>query len=194
MEDNRLELSREMEEMRQQFAVLKERFDRQEIVNDRLLRETQKRRINLYDWLTMYGPMVAAVIILPIACMCCKYYGMPVWLVVTAYAMVVVSFVLHYRERMKYRKTFRFDDDVRKIVRCVRDFRMRIYRMTIVFSVLSVLVVAIGLWTWLPNVQLTDDPLRWALAVVLWLVLIVTVVCVEVKSFRLLDSIAKDLE
>ena len=194
MEDNRLELSREMEEMRQQFAVLKERFDRQEIVNDRLLRETQKRRINLYDWLTMYGPMVAAVIILPIACMCCKYYGMPVWLAVTAYAMVVVSFVLHYRERMKYRKTFRFDDDVRKIVRCVRDFRMRIYRMTIVFSVLSVLVVAIGLWTWLPNVSLTDDPLRWALAVVLWLVLIVTVVCVEVKSFRLLDSIAKDLE
>ena len=89
---------------------------------------------------------------------------------------------------------FRFDDDVRKIVRGVRDFRMRIYRMTIVFSVLSVLVVAIGLWTWLPNVPLTDDPLRWALAVVLWLVLIVTVVCVEVKSFRLLDSIAKDLE
>ena len=194
MEDNRLELSHEMEEMRQQFAVLKERFDRQEIVNDRLLRETQKRRINLYDWLTMYGPVVAAVIMLPIACMCCKYYGMPVWLTVTAYSMVVVSFVLHYRERMKYRKTFRFDDDARKIVRCVRDFRMRIYRMTIVFSVLSVLVVAIGLWTWLPNVSLTDDPLRWALAVVLWLVLIVTVVCVEVKSFRLLDSIAKDLE
>ena len=52
MEDNRLDSSCEMEEMRQQFAIMKERFDRQEIVTDRLLRETQKRRINLYDWLT----------------------------------------------------------------------------------------------------------------------------------------------
>ena len=49
MQDNRLEMSCELEEMRQQFAIMKERFDRQEIVTDRLLRETQKRRINIYD-------------------------------------------------------------------------------------------------------------------------------------------------
>ena len=53
MEDNRLEMSRELEEMRQQFAVMKDRFERQEIVTDRLLRETQKRRINIYDWINL---------------------------------------------------------------------------------------------------------------------------------------------
>ena len=85
MEDNRLDSSCEMEEMRQQFAIMKERFDRQEIVTDRLLRETQKRRINLYDWLTLYGPVIISVIMLPLMRMCCKNYGMPVWIAVTAY-------------------------------------------------------------------------------------------------------------
>lgn len=194
MEDNRLEMSRELEDMCRQFAIMKERFDRQEIVTDRLVRETQRRRINLYDWLTLYGPTMIAVAMLPLVFMCCRTYGMPVWLAVTAYVMIVASIIWHSRERKKYRRTFRFDDDVSKIVRGVRDFRIRTYKMTIVATVIAVIVVATGLWAWLPNVQLTDDPLRWALAAVLWLVVIVTVVYVEVKSFRILDSIAKDLE
>ena len=194
MEDNRLEMSQELEEMRRQFAVLKERFDRQEIVTDRLLRETQKKRINLYDWLTLYGPVIISVIMLPLVWMCCKNYGMPVWIAVTAYVMIAASALWQYRERVKYRKSFRFEGDVLQIAGCVRDFRRRSFKMTIVAGIVSVLVIAVGYAAWLPNVQLTDDPFRWALAILLWIVLIVTIICVEVKSFRLLDNIVKDLE
>lgn len=194
MEDNRLEMSQELEEMRRQFAVLKERFDRQEIVTDRLLRETQKKRINLYDWLTLYGPVIISVIMLPLVWMCCKNYGMPVWIAVTAYVMIAASALWQYRERVKYRKSFRFEGDVLQIAGCVRDFRRRSFKMTIAAGLVSVLVIAVGYAAWLPNVQLTDDPFRWALAILLWIVLIVTIICVEVKSFRLLDNIVKDLE
>ena len=194
MEDNRLEMSQELEEMRRQFAVLKERFDRQEIVTDRLLRETQKKRINLYDWLTLYGPVIISVIMLPLVWMCCKNYGMPVWIAVTAYVMIAASALWQYRERVKYRKSFRFEGDVLQIAGCVRDFRRRSFKMTIVAGIVSVLVIAVGYAAWLPNVQLTDDPFRWALAILLWIVLIVTIICVEVKCFRLLDNIVKDLE
>ena len=130
MEDNRLEMSQELEEMRRQFAVLKERFDRQEIVTDRLLRETQKKRINLYDWLTLYGPVIISVIMLPLVWMCCKNYGMPVWIAVTAYVMIAASALWQYRERVKYRKSFRFEGDVLQIAGCVRDFRRRSFKMT----------------------------------------------------------------
>ena len=194
MEDNRLDSSCEMEEMRQQFAIMKERFDRQEIVTDRLLRETQKKRINLYDWLTLYGPVIISVIMLPLMWMCCKNYGMPVWIAVTAYVMIAASALWQYRERVKYRKSFRFEGDVLQIAGCVRDFRRRSFKMTIAAGLVSVLVIAVGYAAWLPNVQLTDDPFRWALAILLWIVLIVTIICVEVKSFRLLDNIVKDLE
>ena len=194
MEDNRLEMTRELEEMRRQFAIMKERFDRQEIVTDRLLRETQKRRINLYDWLTLYGPVIISVIMLPLMWMCCKNYGMPVWIAVTAYVMIAASALWQYRERVKYRKSFRFEGDVLQIAGCVRDFRRRSFKMTIVAGLVSVLVIAVGYAAWLPNVQLTDDPFRWTLAILLWIVLIVTIICVEVKSFRLLDNIVKDLE
>ena len=194
MEDNILEMSQELEEMRQQFAIMKERFDRQEIVTDRLLRETQKRRINLYDWLTLYGPVIISVIMLPLMWMCCKNYGMPVWLAVTAYVMIAASALWQYRERVKYRKSFRFEGDVLQIAAHVRNYRIRAYKMTIIAAVAAVIIVAIGLYSWLSDVQLTDDPFRWALAILLWIVLIVTIICVEVKSFRLLDNIVKDLE
>ena len=194
MEDNRLEMSQELEEMRRQFTVLKERFDRQEIVTDRLLRETQKRRINLYDWLTLYGPVIISVIMLPLMWMCCKNYGMPVWIAVTAYVMVAASALWQYRERMKYRKSFRFEGDVLQIAGCVRNFRRRSFKMTITAGLVSVLVLAVGYAAWLPNVQLTDDPFRWILFILLFLGVIVAVFAVEIKSLRILDSIVKDLE
>ena len=194
MEDNRLDLSCEMEEMRQQFAIMKERFDRQEIVTDRLLRETQKRRINLYDWLTLYGPVIISVIMLPLMWMCCKNYGMPVWIAVTAYVMIAASALWQYRERVKYRKSFRFEGDVLQIAAHVRNYRIRAYKMTIIAAVAAVIIVAIGLYSWLSDVQLTDDPFRWILFILLFLGVIAAVVALEIKSLRILDSIVKDLE
>ena len=127
MEDNRLELSRELEEMRQQFTVMKERFDRQEIVNDGLLRNMQKRRINLYDWLNLYGPMIVIVAILPLMYLCCRDYGLPVWVAVMVYVVAATEIIWQYLERRKYRKVFSFEEDVLQIAGCVRRFRRRTF-------------------------------------------------------------------
>lgn len=194
MEDNRLEMSRELEEMRQQFAVMKDRFERQEIVTDRLLRNTQKRRINIYDWLNLYGPMMVIVAMLPLMYLCCRYYGLPVWVAVMAYIVSTLSIVWQYLERSKYRKVFRFEGDVLQIAGCVRNFRRRTYKRTIVGGIAVILVLAIGYGVWLPNVRLTDDPFRWALCILLVLGVFAASIVIEVKSFRLLDKIVEDLE
>jgi len=194
MEDNRLELSRELEEMRQQFAVMKERFDRQEIVNDGLLRNMQKRRINLYDWLNLYGPMIVIVAILPLMYLCCRDYGLPVWVAVMVYVVAATEIIWQYLERRKYRKEFSFEGDVLQIAGCVRRFRRRTFKMTVLAGAVLVLVLAVGVSVWLPNVRLTDDPFRWALCILLVLGVFAVNVAMEIKSFRLLDSIIKDLE
>lgn len=194
MEDNRLEMNCELEEMRQQFAIMKERFDRQEIVTDRLLRETQKRRINAFDWLHLYGPMAVIVMMIPLLFLCCQHYGLPIWVAVMAFLMGVLPVIWQYCERLKYRETFRFEGDVLQIAGCVRNFRRRSFKMTIVTGLVSVLVLSVGYAAWLPNVQLTDDPFRWILFILLFLGVIAAVVAVEIKSLRILDSIVKDLE
>ena len=194
MEDNRLEMNCELEEMRQQFAIMKERFDRQEIVTDRLLRETQKRRINVFDWLNLYGPMAVFVMSIPLLFLCCQHYGLPIWVAVMTFLMGVLSVILQYCERLKHREAFRFEGDVLQIAGCVRNFRRRSFKMTIVTGLVSVLVLSVGYAAWLPNVQLTDDPFRWILFILLFLGVIAAVVAVEIKSLRILDSIVKDLE
>lgn len=194
MEDNRLELSRELEEMRQQFAVMKERFDRQEIVNDGLLRNMQKRRINLYDWLNLYGPMIVIVAMLPLMYLCCRDYGLPVWVAVMVYVVAATEIIWQYLERRKYRKIFSFEGDVLQSAGCVRRFRRRTFKMKVLAGAVLVLVLAVGVSVWLPNVRLTDDPFRWALCILLVLGVFAVNVAMEIKSFRLLDSIIKDLE
>lgn len=194
MEDNRLELSRELEEMRQQFAVMKERFDRQEIVNDGLLRNMQKRRINLYDWLNLYGPMIVIVAILPLMYLCCRDYGLPVWVAVMVYVVAATEIIWQYLERRKYRKVFSFEEDVLQIAGCVRRFRRRTFKMKVLAGAVLVLVLAVGVSVWLPNVRLTDAPFRWALCILLVLGVFAVNVAMEIKSFRLLDIIIKDLE
>ena len=194
MEDNRLELSRELEEMRQQFAVMKERFDRQEIVNDGLLRNMQKRRINIYDWLNLYGPMIVIVAILPLMYLCCRDYGLPVWVAVMVYVVAATEIIWQYLERRKYRKVFSFEGDVLQSAGCVRRFRRRTFKMKVLAGAVLILVLAVGVSVWLPNVRLTDDPFRWALCILLVLGVFAVNVAMEIKSFRLLDSIIKDLE
>ncbi|MBQ2965408.1 MAG: hypothetical protein IJE11_00130 [Bacteroidales bacterium] len=194
MEDNRLELSRELEEMRQQFAVMKERFDHQEIVNDGLLRNMQKRRINLYDWLNLYGPMIVIVAMLPLMYLCCRDYGLPVWVAVMVYVVAATEIIWQYLERRKYRKVFSFEGDVLQSAGCVRRFRRRTFKMKVLAGAVLVLVLAVGVSVWLPNVRLTDDPFRWALCILLVLGVFAVNVAMEIKSFRLLDSIIKDLE
>ena len=194
MEDNRMEMSCELEEMRQQFAVMKERFDRQEIVTDRLLRETQKRRINTYDWLNFYIPMIVLAAMLPLLYLCWESYGLPLWVAITGAAIASLSVAVHYYERRKYMKTFSFEGDVHEIAELVRAFRMRTFKMAVVGSVISVLFLAAGYAVWLPDVQLTDDPLRWILCILLVLAVAVISIVVEVKSIRLLDNIIRDLE
>lgn len=194
MEDNRLELSRELEEMRQQFAVMKERFDRQEIVNDGLLRNMQKRRINIYDWLNLYGPMIVIVAILPLMYLCCRDYGLPVWVAVMVYVVAATEIIWQYLERRKYRKVFSFEGDVLQSAGDVRRFRRRTFKMKVLAGAVLVLVLAVGVSVWLPNVRLTDDPFRWALCILLVLGVFAVNVAMEIKSFRLLDSIIKDLE
>ena len=53
MDDNRLTIDQELEDIRQQYSVLKARFDRQEIVTEKLMRNALRRKISTYNWINM---------------------------------------------------------------------------------------------------------------------------------------------
>ena len=56
-----------LEEMRNQYAILKEQLTKQEIINDQLLRKTMKSRnkaINQTQWL-VFGSALMCVLTLP---------------------------------------------------------------------------------------------------------------------------------
>ena len=61
MDDNRLTIDQELEDIRQQYSVLKARFDRQEIVTEKLMRNALRRKISTYNWINMYIPLIIII-------------------------------------------------------------------------------------------------------------------------------------
>ena len=82
--------SNELEQMREQLSVLKKKLNRQEIVNDRLMRESMKSKmswIRKYLWICV---ILAPLLIVYIAAMA-SYFGLSVWFVVFTAVMFIAS-------------------------------------------------------------------------------------------------------
>jgi hypothetical protein len=68
----------ELEQMRQQMDILKQKLDRQEIVNDQIIRQSMKSRmswINKYRWIALLTIPFVAVCFLPAVCAPTSVFG-----------------------------------------------------------------------------------------------------------------------
>ena len=70
METNNTNEMRELEQMRSQLSILKEKLSKQEIINDRMLRNSMKASmswINKYRWIALFCIPFVALCFLPMA-------------------------------------------------------------------------------------------------------------------------------
>jgi sterol desaturase/sphingolipid hydroxylase (fatty acid hydroxylase superfamily) len=85
----------EMEQMRSQLNLLKQKLDKQEIVNDRLMRQSMRQKmswINKYRWLALLAIPVVALCFLPMT----FQLGLSWWLYGFTVLFVAVDAVLDW--------------------------------------------------------------------------------------------------
>ena len=61
MDDKTLTIDQELEDIRQQYSLLKERFDKQEIVTEKLMRNALRHKISTYNWISQYIPLILII-------------------------------------------------------------------------------------------------------------------------------------
>lgn len=79
----------ELEEMRAQMALLKSKLEHEEIVNDRVMRETMKQKIELINhkaWTNSLSAVLAIVLVAFVF----PYYGFSNWLLAYTVVMMLV--------------------------------------------------------------------------------------------------------
>ena len=82
MENNNFEISQELEQMREQFRILTEKVEKQNIISEKQLRASMKGKMNSYDFLETWLPITLLVFLCPILMLVTRIACMPDWVLV----------------------------------------------------------------------------------------------------------------
>ena len=110
------------EEMRNQYAILKEQLNNQEIINDRLLRESMKLRKKdiQYTKKTVYGCALFCLILYPLT------YYWDIWslaFTITTCVLVMISSIATYYMHKPVDELNLMNDDLATVARVMAKFK-----------------------------------------------------------------------
>ena len=78
------EISQELEQMREQFRLLTEKVEKQNIISEKHLRASVRKKMSSYDWWETWAQVMILLIGGPIMVMLTHKAGMARWTVVMA--------------------------------------------------------------------------------------------------------------
>lgn len=200
MDEKKLTIDQELEDMKKQFEVMKVRFERQEIVTDKLMKNTIRRKISTYNWISLYIPVIILIPAVIGLFALAERLQLPIWPCFVGTVLFGGCVLVEYHMRAKYRSAFCLDEDIRKTVHSAKEYRMKETRLIIGVSILMLLFVGISYYSWFSAIAeseyigLTSDPVRWVMFVLSISAIIGICSYASIKSLRIFDSIIKDLE
>ena len=111
MEKNQ-NLNPELEEMREQFRMLTEKVDKQNIVTNQLIREVSKNKVFKYDFVKHYGLVLVALFASAYGVYMTIDFGYPFWTSFSFFYMAGLLFrasYKHYERESKYLESINYD-------------------------------------------------------------------------------------
>ena len=195
MERDNFEISQELEQMRDQFKVLTDKVEKQKIVNDRLLESSVRSKVDKYTggrkgWITII--LIAYVVYIDIEY--CIKYNLPLWCTIVVGAGFSVMVLISIFNKLKSQKELDFKGDVNEFAVKVRSVK----KLDIITSIASRLIGYSVLATFLyqfitiQSNHLREDSLLSISVFVL--VMLVLGAIRDIRRFRILDDILKDIE
>lgn len=200
MDDNRLTIDQELEDIRQQYSVLKARFDRQEIVTEKLMRNALRRKISTYNWINMYIPLIIIIPAVAGLFLIADRLHLPVWPCVAGAVISALLVLSEFLIRRKYKDVFCLDTDVRKAAHSAKEYKVMETRLLVFGSILVALYVLAAYYSWFSaiagssEIGLTSDPIRWVLFGLAISAIVAVTAYVSIIGLRIFDSLIKDLE
>ena len=195
MERDNFEISQELEQMREQFKVLTDKVEKQKIVNDRLLESSVRSKVDKYTggrkgWITII--LIAYVVYIDIEY--CIKYNLPLWCTIVVGAGFSVMVLISIFNKLKSQKELDFKGDVNEFAVKVRSVK----KLDIITSIASRLIGYSVLATFLYQfITIQSNHLRKdsLLSIsVFVLVMLVLGAIKDIRRFRILDDILKDIE
>ena len=195
MERDNFEISQELEQMRKQFKVLTEKVEKQKIVNERLLESSVKSKVDKYTggkkgWISII--IIAYIVYIDIEY--CIKYNLPLWCTIVVGVGFSTMVLMSILNKLKWQKELDFKGDVNKFAIKVRSVRKLDIITSIVSRLIGYSVLATFLYQFITiqNNHLREDSVL-SISVFVLIMLVLGAIK-DIRRFRILDDILKDIE
>ena len=127
MNKEEFDISQELEQMRQDYAVLKERFDKQQIINEQLMENAMKKDVRRLFLSMKTAPVGVAIAIL--AVILSYVQGMAWWVTLSLIIFTVIFFPAVYWVYKGVREDEIYNGDILSTAETLRRFKKRYIAM-----------------------------------------------------------------
>jgi hypothetical protein len=195
MERDNFEISQELEQMREQFKVLTDKVEKQKIVNERLLESSVRSKVDKYTggkkgWISII--IIAYIVYIDIEY--CIKYNLPLWCTIVVGVGFSVMVLISIFNKLKSQKELDFKGDVNDFAVKVRSVKKLDIITSIVSRLIGYSVLATFLYqfTTIQSNHLREDSLL-SISVFVLIMLVLGAIK-DIRRFRILDDILKDIE
>ena len=197
MEKYHFEISQELEQMREQFRVLTEKVEKQNIISEKQLRTSMRSKMRSYDFLETWVQIAVLVVGCPMVMLSAHKVGMSEWVLVMTAVYGLLGISLLAIKKVLQDKMLNYKGDLKQFVTGVRTVK----RWHIRSGIISVSVILPYFILFFMDYfkaffarfeSINVESL--IIAVVYVLFVIAVAICVETRKRRVLDDIIKEIE
>ena len=197
MEKYHFEISQELEQMREQFRVLTEKVEKQNIISEKQLRTSMRSKMRSYDFLETWVQIAVLVVGCPMVMLSAHRVGMSEWVLVMTAVYGLLGISLLAIKKVLQDKMLNYKGDLKQFVTGVRTVK----RWHIRSGIISVSVILPYFILFFMDYfkaffarfeRINVESL--IIAVVYVLFVIAVAICVETRKRRVLDDIIKEIE
>lgn len=195
MERDNFEISQELEQMREQFKVLTDKVEKQKIVNERLLESSVKSKVDKYTggkkgWISII--IIAYIVYIDIEY--CIKYNLPLWCTIVVGVGFSIMVLISILNKLKWQKDLDFKGDVSEFAVKVSSVKKLDIITSIVSRLIGYSVLATFLYQFITiqSNHLREDSLL-SISVFVLIMLVLGAIK-DIRRFRILDEILKDIE
>ena len=195
MERDKFEISQELEQMREQFKVLTDKVEKQKIVNERLLESSVRSKVDKYTggkkgWISII--IIAYIVYIDIEY--CIKYNLPLWCTIFVEVGLSAMVLISIFNKLKWQKDLDFKGDVSEFAVKVRNVKKLDIITSIVSRLIGYSVLAVFFYQFITvqSYHVREDSV---LFISLFLLIMLILVAIrDIRRFRILDDILKDIE
>jgi len=197
MERDNFEISQELEQMREQFRILTEKVEKQNIVYEKQLRASMRKKMNSYNFWEVWLQIIALIpLCYLLYVLTIQRAGMPAWttIMLCAYCAIIIIYLLI--KKIMQDRLLDYKGDLKLFAVNVRKVKRWHRRSILIELPIGLIFIAVF---FNENIKALNQTVNVRTETVI-IAIIAMIICLPIAIFvdtrkeRLLDNVIKDIE